>query len=503
MHLDFHEIDKIVKPYLREIHFSPSSHISYTHLAIDSRKVEQGGIFFAVQGTTIDGWSFFDKAIEKGAKLIIGEKQLDEEKSTFCKNNKCTYIQVKEDTIADSIALIAQAFWSNPSEKMQIVGVTGTNGKTTTATLLYQLMSLLGYKCGLIGTIENRIGDKRIPSTHTTPDSLSLNELLYEMSQAQCTFVFMEVSSHSLVQKRIAGVSFRGAIFTNISRDHLDYHGSMKEYIKAKKSFFDNLSKDAFALVNADDKNGSVMLQNSKAKSYTYSLERPADFRIKVEESDLFGTQLIVENQSVWTSLVGCFNAYNLGVVFSTARLLLPDLALEDLLSALSRLHAAEGRFEVLSSGDITAVVDYAHTPDALEKVLTTIHPLLTEGGRLICVVGAGGNRDAGKRPLMAQEAYKGSDLLILTSDNPRYEDPQKILDDMFQGIVQEDQTKVTLCVDRKEAIEKSVQMSKKGDVILVAGKGHETYQEIRGERHHFDDREILREFLSTKTNKD
>lgn len=493
--LTFAQIQALIAPWTMSTRAFCPLDKSFSSITADSRQVSTGSVFVAQQGVTVDGWSFVPKALENGAELLVGEHTLTGEEATLLERYQCSYIQVR--AIPEVLALLATSFWGNPSHSLQLIGVTGTNGKTTTVTLLHRLFSRLGYLCGLIGTVENRIGDTIIPSTHTTPDALALNALLRRMEVAGCRYVFMEVSSHAAAQYRIGSLSFAGAIFTNLTRDHLDYHGTMAEYIKAKKMFFDHLPASSFALINADDRNGAVMVQNTKANEYTYSLQRPADFAIKIVESDLCGMELLLDNHAVWVPLVGAFNAYNVGVVYAATRLLLPELSIEELLLALSTVRAAEGRFEVVSSGKVTAIVDYAHTPDALAKVLDTIRPLLPKGKRLITVVGAGGNRDKGKRPLMAQEAYKRSDILLLTSDNPRDEEPKTIIADMMAGLLPSEQAQVLVNVDRREAIRTACRLAQTGDVILVAGKGHETYQEIAGERYHFDDREELRIALS------
>ncbi|WP_200880645.1 UDP-N-acetylmuramoyl-L-alanyl-D-glutamate--2,6-diaminopimelate ligase [Porphyromonas gingivicanis] len=493
------EIIKSLQPWFVSCKPQEVPELAFSNIASDSRKVVAGGIFVAISGVAVEGWSFISQVVEGGVRLIVGEPTLTQEEQTLFTTHDVVYIQVSSSP--EALAALVALYWDYPSEKMQLIGVTGTNGKTTTATLLYRLFSQLGYQTGLIGTVENRIGKEVIPATHTTPDPISLGALLHQMYISGCSYVFMEVSSHAVVQRRIGSLFFRGGIFTNLTRDHLDYHGTMLEYIRAKKGFFDSLSTEAFALINADDKNGATMIQNCRAQVYTYSLNRAADFSIKVVERDLNGTALLLDNKEVWSRLVGNFNAYNMGVVYAATRLLLPNLPIEELLTALSNLQAAEGRFEVVYSGTCTAIVDYAHTPDALIKVLETIRPLLSEGARLITVVGAGGNRDKGKRPIMAQEAFRRSDLLLLTSDNPRNEEPEQIIQDMLEGLTPQEQLQTLINKDRKEAIRTACRLAQKGDVILVAGKGHETYQEIAGVRHHFDDREELRTALSLLNN--
>lgn len=497
--LTLQEIVEGLKPWIIHLENQGIESISFCNIASDSRKVVKGGIFVAIPGVAVDGWSFIPKVVEAGASLVIGEHIPSEEERRLFEAHTTLYLQVSSAPAA--LAALVELYWGHPSRQLQLIGVTGTNGKTTTATLLYRLFSQLGYKTGLIGTVENRVGDEVIPATHTTPDPIALGALLHQMCVAGCTYVFMEVSSHAVVQKRIGSLLFRGGIFTNLTRDHLDYHGTMLEYIRAKKGFFDSLPQEAFALINADDKNGATMVQNCAAQVYTYSLNRPADFSIKVIERDLNGTALLLDGKEVWSRLVGNFNAYNMGVVYAATRLLLPNLPVEELLKALSTLQAAEGRFEVVYSGACTAIVDYAHTPDALIKVLDTIRPLLSQGARLITVVGAGGNRDKGKRPIMAQEAFRRSDLLLLTSDNPRNEDPEVIIQEMLEGLTPAEQIRTLVNKDRREAIRTACRLAQKGDVIVVAGKGHETYQEIAGVRHHFDDREELRTALSLLNN--
>lgn len=497
--LSITEILTTLQPWFVAIEQQDFEERSFSDIASDSRKVVIGGIFVAIPGTTIDGWNFIEKAIDAGAGLVVGERVLNNEEQLLFATQRTLYIQVSSASAA--LAALVDCYWGHPSQHLNLIGVTGTNGKTTTATLLHRLFSRLGYRTGLIGTVENRIGEKVIPATHTTPDPIALGELLHKMYSAGCSYVFMEVSSHAVVQRRIGSLLFRGGIFTNLTRDHLDYHGTMLEYIKAKKMFFDDLPKEAFALINADDKNGATMIQNCVAKTYTYSLNRPADFSIKVVERDLNGTALLLDGKEIWSPLVGTFNAYNLGVVYASARLLLPQLPTEELLTALSTLQAAEGRFQIVYSGECTAIVDYAHTPDALVKVLDTIRPLLANGGRLITVVGAGGDRDKGKRPIMAQEAFRRSDLLLLTSDNPRSEDPEAIIQDMLEGLTPQEQYQILVNKDRREAIRTACRLARKGDVIIVAGKGHETYQEVAGIRHHFDDREELRTALTILQN--
>lgn len=484
-------LEAVASWHLPQQDFEVGTSPSVEHITNDSRKVTSGSLFVAIPGAELDGWQFVPKALTAGAKYVVGEHVLSQEEKALFEQVDASYIAVS--SAHEALAALAQALWHYPSKHLRLVGVTGTNGKTSTATMLHRLFERLGYKSGLIGTVENRIGNEIIPATHTTPDPIALAQLLYRMQQAGCSHVFMEVSSHAAHQRRIGSLEFEGGLFTNLTRDHLDYHGTMQEYIRAKKLFFDQLSPNAFALVNADDRNGSVMLQNTSAKKYTYGLKSFADFKAKVVEGDFRGTELLLNDRSVWIPLVGAFNAYNITLVYATARLLLPDLEQDVLLQALSTIETAEGRFEVISEGGRIGIVDYAHTPDALIKVLETIRPLVPQGGRVLTIVGAGGNRDRGKRPIMAQEAFRRSDLLILTSDNPRDEDPQAIIDEMMAGLTPEEQAQCLTNVDRRSAIATACRLATPRDVILVAGKGHETYQEIHGVRHHFDDREELR----------
>ena len=411
-------------------------------------------------------------------------------------NPQVTYIKVANTEAI--VGKLATTFYDNPTEKVDLIGVTGTNGKTTVATLLYKMFRHFGYKVGLLSTVCNYIDDEAIPTDHTTPDPITLNRLLSQMANAGCKYAFMEVSSHSIVQKRIGGLKFAGGIFTNITRDHLDYHKTFKNYIKAKKTFFDDLPKTAFALTNADDKNGLVMLQNTKAKTATYALHSMSDFKGTIIEDEFYGMLMRINGREVNVQFIGEFNAYNLMAVYGTACLL--GKQPEDILVALSLLLPVKGRFDAIrSTRGYTAIVDYAHTPDALANVLDTIQKILKERGKIITVVGAGGNRDKGKRPLMAQESVQRSDKVIITSDNPRFEKPQDIIDDMLAGIDKKDMQKVITIVDRKEAIRTACMFAQKGDVILVAGKGHENYQEIEGIKHHFDDKEILQDIFENE----
>ena len=458
---------------------------------IDSRKIENGHLFIAMKGTQVDGHKFIDKAIALGATAIL----LEDMPETL--EDKVTYVQVK--STEEDAGKVATLFYGDPSKKLNLVGVTGTNGKTTIATLLYEMFREFGYKVGLLSTVCNYIDDKAIPADHTTPDPIELNRLLGDMVAEGCEYAFMECSSHAIHQRRISGLDFTGAIFTNLTRDHLDYHKTFENYRNAKKMFFDDLSKNAFAITNADDKNGMIMVQNTKATIKTYSIKRMADFRAKILECHFEGMYLEIDGKEVGVQFIGKFNVSNLLAVYGAAVML--GKKPEDILVALSTLKSVNGRLEPIQSPEgYTAIVDYAHTPDALENVLAAIHEVLdTKGGHIITVCGAGGHRDKGKRPLMAQEAVKQSDTVILTSDNPRDEDPQAIINDMLAGLDTKQKKKVLNIVDRKEAIRTAAMMAKKGDVILVAGKGHENYQEINGVKHHFDDHEVIREIFGIK----
>lgn len=448
----------------------------------DSRNIKPQYMFIAVKGTTVDGHKFIGKAIELGATAILCEDMPEEVKEGI------TYITVKDSQLA--LGQLASAWYNYPSEKLKLVGVTGTNGKTTIATLLYKMFKIFGEKTGLLSTVCNYVGEKAVPSTHTTPDPISLNSLLNDMVEEGCTYAFMEVSSHSADQKRIGGLAFDGGIFTNLTRDHMDYHKTVDAYLKAKKSFFDSLSKNAFALTNTDDRNGEVMLQNCKARKSSYSLKSMAEFKGKIIESRIDGTTLQINNREVETLFVGKFNAYNLLAVYGAACLLGKET--EEVLTVLSMLVPVSGRFQTLSKGGVTAIVDYAHTPDAITNVLQSITEVIRGRGEIISVIGAGGNRDKGKRPLMAQEAIKLSTKVILTSDNPRDEEPEQIIADMKEGLSSAQLKKCLSITDRREAIRLAIQLTKPGDVVLVAGKGHEDYQEIKGVKYHFDDREEI-----------
>ena len=454
-------------------------------ITFDSRKVEQGTLFFAVNGTQVDGHDYIDKAIEQGAVAIVCEK-LPRKMA-----GNVTYIKV--DNSAFVLGIAASNFFGNPSKELRLVGVTGTNGKTTIATLLYRLFTDAGYCCGLLSTIENIVNRDVIPSTHTTPDPIELNKLLHQMVEAGCEYAFMEVSSHSVAQDRIAGLHVAGGIFTNLTHDHLDYHKTMANYRNAKKKFFDNLPQTAFALTNLDDKNGEYMLQNTRARKLRYALKHDADFKGIIMESHFDGMMLKVNGTEMFTQLVGGFNASNLLAIYGAAIALGFDK--DELLVEISKLHGANGRFDMVHSANgIVGIIDYAHTPDALENVLKTINEVRCHEETLITVVGCGGNRDTTKRPEMASVAVKLSDKVILTSDNPRFEDPDEIIRQMKAGIAVEDHHKVLSITNRGEAICTAVALAKKGDIILLAGKGHENYQEINGIKNHFDDKEILSE---------
>ena len=461
---------------------------SVSEIIFDSRKAKTGSLFVAVRGTQVDGHDFLESAIQKGSDMIVCETLPE------TLNETVTYIQVSDSAAA--LGQMASNFYEHPSTKLKLIGVTGTNGKTTTVTLLYRLFSDLGYKVGLLSTVENIIAGQVIPSTYTTPDAVQINALIEEMVDSGCEYAFMEVSSHAIQQHRITGLTFTGGLFTNISHDHLDYHKTFKAYIKAKKMFFDILESSAFALTNIDDRNGLVMLQNTKARKLTYGLRRPADFKAKIIENSLSGLYLELDKQELFARLIGQFNAYNLLSVYSVAVLLEQEKF--EVLQSLSKLKSAEGRFDYVLSKDqkITAIVDYAHTPDALEKVLSTIDKLKSGNTKVITVVGCGGDRDKKKRPLMAKVACDYSHQVILTSDNPRSEEPEAILQDMEAGIPPYATQKSITIINRKEAIKVACKLAQPEDIILVAGKGHEKYQEIKGVKHDFDDKKILREFL-------
>jgi len=462
--------------------------LEITGIEFDSRKVTPGSLFVATRGTAVDGHDFIAAAIEKGVVAVVCEQMPE------LTVDEVTYVQVANS--ADALGLLAAAWYGYPSSKLTLVGVTGTNGKTTIATLLYQLFRELGNKTGLLSTVCNYVDDLEVEATHTTPDALNLNALLHQMVEAGCTYAFMEVSSHSVEQGRIAGLKFDGGVFTNLTRDHIDYHLTFENYLKAKKKFFDLLPEDSFALTNADDKNGMVMLQNTKAKKYTYSLRGLADFKTKILEHSFEGMLLDMNDKEVNVSFIGKFNASNLSAVYGAAVLLGADEM--ETLRIISSLKSVSGRFETLRApSGFTAIVDYAHTPDALNNVISTINQILQGSGRLITVVGCGGNRDKGKRPMMAREAVDGSWKAILTSDNPRFEDPQEILKDMTDGLDAVQRTKALTIVDRREAIKTACALAQPGDVVLIAGKGHENYQIIQGVKYHFDDREEVKLVVS------
>lgn len=461
--------------------------VMISNVQFDSREVGPGDVFVAVNGYSSDGHDFIDQAIKKGAIAILAEKEPENIVDGI------NYIIVSHSD--EALGIIASNYFDNPSEKLELIGVTGTNGKSTTVTLLYKLFTKLGYKTGLLSTINNIIGNNVVLATHTTPDPVSLNALLARMVDEGCSYAFMEVSSHAIHQKRIAGLSFRGGVFTNLSHDHLDYHKTFADYIKAKKEFFDLLPESAFALINKDDPNGLVMLQNCKAYKHTYSLSSMADFKAKVIENSISGIQLEIEGNQVFTRLVGRFNAYNVLVVYATARLL--DMDALEILTVLSGLKTAEGRFDIVQSkGSVTSIIDYAHTPDALKNVLETIGEIREGDENIITVVGCGGDRDKAKRPLMAKIACDLSDQVVFTSDNPRSEDPLAIIEEMKQGLDPSHFKKYLIISDRSEAIKTACSIASSGDIILVAGKGHEKYQEIKGERFPFDDKEKVENVL-------
>ena len=452
---------------------------------IDSRRITENNLFVAMRGTQVDGHKYIQGAIEKGATAIVCE-ELPEDLV-----EGVTYVRVHNSE--EAVGPIATAFNDYPTEKVRLIGVTGTNGKTTIATLLYDMFRAMGYKVGLISTVCNYIDGLAIPTEHTTPDAITLNSLLGRMANEGCKYVFMEVSSHSVAQHRIGGLRFAGGIFTNLTRDHMDYHKTVDNYLRAKKAFFDALPKDAFVVTNADDKNGLVMTQNTRAKVHTYSLRSLADFKGRILEHYFDGMLLEINNVEVFVQFIGRFNASNLLAVYGTACLL--GKRPEEVLMVLSTLRPVNGRFDALHSPKgYTAIVDYAHTPDAITNVLNAIHEVQGGKGKVITVVGAGGNRDKGKRPIMAQEAVKGSTRVIITSDNPRFEEPQDIINDMLEGLTPAQRSNVLTIVDRREAIRTACMLAEKGDVVLVAGKGHETYQDVKGVKHHFDDKEVLRE---------
>ena len=478
---------------IRQIQYTqivlPKEEVDIKGVCIDSRNVKEGDMFIAMRGTQVDGHNYIDAAIANGASAIICETRPDTISSTVA------YIIVSNAQAI--VGKIATTYYGNPSQRLKLVGVTGTNGKTTIATLLYELMRKMGHKCGLLSTVCNYIDGTPYPATHTTPDAITLNRLLGQMASEGCEYVFMEVSSHALAQERVGGLTFAGGIFTNLTRDHMDFHETMENYLKAKKSFFDALPRDAFAITNIDDKNGPVMVQNTRADIKKYSTRTIGDYKGRIVEIHLDGMLLEFNNREFTTMLTGRFNVSNLLAIFAAA----VELGKEpdEVLRVLSMLHPVSGRFETLHSPDgVSAIVDYAHTPDAIKNVLGTINDVLLGRGNIITVVGAGGNRDKGKRPIMAQEAVKASSRVIITSDNPRFEEPQSIIDDMLAGLTEEQRKKVIAITDRKEAIKTACALAQKGDVVLVAGKGHENYQEIKGVKHHFDDKEVLNEIFNS-----
>lgn len=468
-----------------DVEITGSTDREVSDVVIDSRRVTAGALFVAIRGTQVDGHRFIPMAIEKGATCIVCEELPD------TLSDEVTYLRVSDCEAA--VGPIATRFFGDPTKRMKLVGVTGTNGKTTIATLLYKMFRAMGFKAGLISTVCNYIDGEAVPTDHTTPDAVTLNALLGRMADAGCEYAFMECSSHAIAQQRIGGLNFAGGIFTNLTRDHLDYHHTVENYLKAKKAFFDSLSKDAFMVTNLDDKNGMVMAQNTNSHIYTYSLRTMSDFKGRILEHDFEGMLLEINRTEVFVRFVGKFNASNLLAVYGAACLLGREPM--DVLTVLSTLTPVSGRFEtVRSPKGFTAVVDYAHTPDAITNVLRAIGEVVEGKGQIITVVGAGGNRDKGKRPLMAQEAVKGSTRVILTSDNPRFEEPEDILSDMLAGLDEEQRHSVITITDRRDAIRTACMLAQKGDVILVAGKGHEDYQEIKGVKHPFDDRKILKE---------
>ncbi len=476
--------------YVKPLQIIGSDDVDIKGVNIDSRRIENGHLLVAMRGTQVDGHQFIAKAEAQGAVAVLCEDVPAEQKAGV------TYVQV--ESTEEAVGPVATLFYGDPSRKLKLVGVTGTNGKTTIATLLYNMFRKMGHKCGLLSTVCNYIEDEAIPADHTTPDPIELNMLLGRMVEAGCEYAFMECSSHAIAQKRIGGLMFAGGIFTNLTRDHLDYHKTFENYRNAKKAFFDDLPKTAFAITNADDKNGMIMVQNTKATVKTYSETKMADFRGRIIECHFGGMYLDIDGHEVGVQFIGKFNVSNLLAVYGAARMLGKEP--EDILVVMSTLHSVNGRMDPLqSSRGYTAIVDYAHTPDALENVLNAIHEVLNGRGQVITVCGAGGNRDKGKRPLMAQEAVRQSDKVIITSDNPRFEEPQAIIDDMLAGLTPQQMKKVISIVDRKEAIRTACMMAQKGDVVLVAGKGHENYQDVKGVKHHFDDHEVLRDIFATE----
>ncbi len=481
----------ICNPFLegKEVGADALSEMEVRDITFDSRSVTDGCFFVAQKGVHVDGHKYIASAIEKGACTIVCEELPKEQPKGVL------FLKVENSDIA--LGHIASNFYGNPSKKLQLVGITGTNGKTTTVTLLHRLFRELGHHAGMLSTIVNRIDDEEFAATHTTPDAIALNKMLSEMVEKGCEYCFMEVSSHAVVQNRIAGLDFAGAIFSNITHDHLDFHKTMANYIAAKKAFFDHLGENAFALTNIDDKNGRVMVQNCKGRIKTYSLQTMADFRCKIIESSIHGQELELNGITFWTPLVGRFNAYNITAIIATA--ILCGVEDQEAVRLASNLHAAPGRFQYIHGNGITAIVDYAHTPDALKNVIDAINEVRSKAQNLIVVVGCGGDRDPLKRPIMARIAAEGSDHLILTSDNPRSEDPNAILDEMEEGLTLEQKSNVVRITDRRQALKTATMIAREGDIILVAGKGHEPYQEINGVRHHFDDREEMEKLLKIR----
>jgi UDP-N-acetylmuramoyl-L-alanyl-D-glutamate--2,6-diaminopimelate ligase len=479
---------KKLKDILRNIEvqkWTGPKDITISDLSFDSRQIQPDQLFIAIKGTAMDGHKFIPAAIEKGAKAIVCEILPEKQEKNV------TYIKVNNP--AKVLGFLSSNFYDNPSEKLQLTGITGTNGKTTAVTLLYRLFQKLGYKTGLLSTVRNYIINKAIETTHTTPDALQINRLLKEMVDSGCKYAFMEVSSHAIVQERIAGLNFRGGIFTNITHDHLDYHKTFNEYLQAKKSFFDRLPPESFALINSDDRNGKVMIQNTRAIKKFYGIKTMADYKARIIESHFDGMLLNIDQVEVWSKLIGEFNAYNILSVYACARLL--NQPKDDILKILSTMSVIEGRFEYLKSNNgVIAIVDYAHTPDAVLNVVKAINQIRTGNEQLITVIGAGGDRDRAKRPKMAKIAVENSNKTILTSDNPRNENPEDIISDMYRGVENSHKKNVSIIADRKEAIKTACMIANSGDIILVAGKGHETYQEIKGKRHHFNDKEIIAE---------
>ena len=482
----------ILKELLKDVKalaITGSDEVEITGVNIDSRRIAPGHLFVAIRGTQTDGHQFIARAVEAGAAAVLCETVPEQMAEGV------TYVQTESSESA--VGPVATTFYRDPSRKLKLVGVTGTNGKTTIATLLYNMFRKMGHKCGLLSTVCNYIEGEPVPASHTTPDPIELNMLLAKMVDAGCEYAFMECSSHAIAQKRIGGLKFAGGLFTNLTRDHLDYHKTVENYRDAKKAFFDLLPKDAFAIVNADDKNGLFMVQNTKATVKTYSVRTMADFRARIIECHFEGMYLEIDGREVGVQFIGKFNVSNLLCVYGAAIML--GKQPEDILVVMSTLKSVAGRLEPIHSKDgITAIVDYAHTPDALDNVLAAIHEVLEgKDGQVITVCGAGGNRDKGKRPLMAQSAVRQSDRVIITSDNPRFEEPQDIINDMLAGLDQKQMKKVIAIADRREAIKTATMMASRGDVILIAGKGHEDYQEIKGVKHHFDDREVVRDIFS------